>query len=105
MNMGDYYQRNVKENYAKGIEKKYKMIHFEDGINEPEAEIIFEKYVIDNGWPWKMAGGHSKPVDHGNYWLIQYVESIGMVDEKADQVLIDKRTGKIQIVKVKGKSI
>lgn len=50
-----------------------------------------------------MAGGNTKPTDSGDNWVIKYMDCVGRVDEKADWILVNKKTGEIQTTKAENK--
>lgn len=95
MSISDSYHNNVKKNEAERINKAYSKVEFDGDISQEEAEVIFDKYVLDNGWPWKMMGGYTKPSDNGNNWAVKFMDDIGLVNESQTVYFIDKKTGEV----------
>jgi len=97
MNINKFYEDDVRRNNVNQIERKYKLIKFDHDLTISEVETVFDKYVLDKGWPWKFSGGRTKPIDNGNNWVIKYMDCFGRIDNKTKWILVDKKSGQIQI--------
>ena len=97
MSADSFHFKGIKSNEIKRIQQEYQKVKFDGNITKQEAEVIFNNYVITKGWPWKMAGGNTKPIDSDNYWLIKYMNDFGIINENEKKVLINKITGEISI--------
>ena len=87
----DFLNTNQKE-----IEQEYQRIDYGDGIDQEEAGIIVDKYIIDYGWPWEMSGGRSHAIDRNGKWVFKYLTCVtGELVESSNGVLVDKKTGEI----------
>jgi hypothetical protein len=91
------YYNNLKSGESERINSAYQNVKFDGNITIFEAEAIFNYYVFNNGWPRKMAGGNTKPLEIGNFWVVKYVDDFGLVNENECKVLINKQTGDVTI--------